>query len=103
MSDKLDDEILNKIAKAFQNCEEKCKYHKQFSELKNKDEVFKALQIVLKALVYHEKENDRLPPGVRAAILILLNIFSTQYSLFEILNWYIDTLIEIDNQKKWIN
>lgn len=103
MSNKLDDDILTKIMRSFQDCEKQCKYHKQFKELENKDEVFKALQVILKVLIYHETEDNKLPAGTRADILMLLNMFSTQYSAFDILKWYTNAVLEIEKSKKWIN
>lgn len=104
MSRKLDEEvsILKMFQKFFKHCDEDCEYHKKFKAIENKtkEEVFKTLQTVLELLLYHESDEHQLPVGVKGDILMIINLMSTEYSTIEVVNWFIDTLIKIDNQKK---
>lgn len=100
MSEKDETELLNKIAKSFQTCTENCEYHKQFSELKNKDEIFKVMQLVVKITLYHESHKLGISTEFKTSLIVLLNIFSTQYSIIEILDWLMDISLNISEQKK---
>lgn len=99
MYDKLDDEFFNNILQLFSGCSENCEYHKHLNDLNNKDAAIKALQNILKVLIYHNQKDVELLLEFRSFILILLTILSNQSSLFDAMNWYIDALKEVNEQK----